>query len=65
MNPNHLGKDDLLYELRIRGITSEADIQSLRKLFRSVVVTDLPVDVSYLRGLNVGELSECVLSKIH
>jgi hypothetical protein len=65
MNPNYLGKDELLYELRIRGITSEAEIQSLRKLFHSVVARDLLVDVRHLRGLSVGELSECVLNKIH
>jgi hypothetical protein len=65
MNPNYLGKDNLLYELRIRGITSGAEIQSLRKLYRSVVARDLPVDVSHLRGLSVGELSERVLNKIH
>jgi hypothetical protein len=65
MNPNYLGKDELLYELGIREITSEAETQSLRKLFRSVVGRDLPLDASHLRGLSVGEQEECILNKIH
>jgi hypothetical protein len=46
MNPNFMLKDELLYELGIRGISSDADVQTLRKLFRSVVSEDLTVDLS-------------------
>jgi hypothetical protein len=49
MNPSYLQKDRLLYELGLRGITSVADIQTPRKLFRSVALRDLPVELSYLR----------------
>jgi hypothetical protein len=65
VNPNYLSKDELLYELCLRGITIETEIQSLRKLFRSAVARDLPVGVSHLRELIVGELGECFLNKIH
>jgi hypothetical protein len=37
MNPNYLYKDELLYELAIRGIVSEADVPALRKLFWAVI----------------------------
>jgi hypothetical protein len=48
MNPNYLFKDELNYELGVRGITSNADTQELRKLFRSLVGEDLVVESSYL-----------------
>jgi len=53
MNPNFLLKDELLYELCSRGISSEADVQTLRRLFRSVVSEDLPVDLSKVSSLGV------------
>jgi hypothetical protein len=37
MNPNFLPKDEQLYELGIRGISTDADVLTLRKLFRSVL----------------------------
>jgi hypothetical protein len=43
MNPNFLFKDELLYELGIRGISSRADTSSLRKSFRAVISRDLPL----------------------
>jgi hypothetical protein len=55
MNPNHLAKDELLYELSVRGITSEGDTNSLRKLFQSVVTKALPIDVSLLEKSQVNE----------
>jgi hypothetical protein len=63
MNSNYLLRDELLYELGIRGITSEVEIHSLRKLFRSVVARDIPVEVSYLKGAKEEELYERLLSK--
>jgi len=36
-NPNYLLKDELLYELLVRGISSDSDVHTLRKLFRAVV----------------------------
>jgi len=55
MNPNFLLKDELQYELKICGINSEANIQTLHKLFRSVVCN--------LYSLSVEELFGCVVSK--
>ena len=49
-------KDELQYELCIRGIGSEVDVQTLRKLFRYVVSVGLPVDLRDLRPLGVEEL---------
>jgi hypothetical protein len=56
MNPNFLLKDELLYQWDIRGISSDADVQTLRRLFRSVVSQDLPVDVSKVGSLGVEQL---------
>ena len=52
------------YELKIRGINSEADVQTLRKLFRSVVEEGLPIDLCNLYSLSVDELFGCIASKI-
>jgi len=48
MNPNHLTKDELLYELGIRGIDTVVDTLSLRRLFRKFLTRDLPLQFSYL-----------------
>jgi hypothetical protein len=64
MNPNYLLKDELLYELDTRGISSDADIQTLRKLFRSVSARDLPLEVSYLQELGGENLYESDLTKL-
>jgi len=64
MNPNFLLKDELLYELCICGISSDADVQTLHKLFRSVVSEDLLVNLSKVSSLGVEELYASVVSKI-
>jgi hypothetical protein len=64
MNPNHLLKDELLYELGLEGITSEVEIDSQRKLFRSVVAKEIPAEVSYLKSFSEEEFYERLLSKI-
>jgi hypothetical protein len=64
MNPNYLLKDELLYQLGIRGITSEGDIDSLRKLFRSSVARNLPINVDCLKGLQLNVLCSTILEKI-
>ena len=64
MNTNFLLKDELQYELNIRGINSEADVQTLRKLFRSVVAEGLRIDLCNLYSLSVEEIFVCVASKI-
>jgi hypothetical protein len=64
MNPNYLLKDELVYELTIRGIQEEADSNKLRKLFRSAITRRLPVDVRYLQAFESHELYEQVVSKI-
>ena len=64
MNPNFLLKDEVLYELGIRGITSDADVHTLRKLFPSVAAEDLPVDSNKVSSLGTEELYTIIVSKI-
>jgi len=63
MNPNYLLKGVLQYELFVRGINSDSDVQTLRKLFRSVVAEILPVDLRNLSIQCVEEPYECVVNK--
>jgi hypothetical protein len=56
MNPNFFLKAELQYELGVRGIRSDDNVQTLRKLFRSVVSRDLPVELRYLHSLGIEEL---------
>jgi hypothetical protein len=49
--------------LYIRGIISDADVQTLRRVFRSVVSEELPVDLSKVSSFGVEELYMCVVSK--
>jgi hypothetical protein len=63
MNPKFLLKDELLYELCIRGISSDTNVQTLRRLFKSLVSEGLPVDVSNLSSLGVEELYGSVVIK--
>lgn len=64
MNPNYLLKDELQYELLARGITSDCDVQTLRKLFRSLVAEKLQVELGNLRSQSVDDLYECVQHKV-
>ena len=43
MNPNYLLRDELVYELAIRGVNLTEDVQLLCGLFRSVLAEDIPV----------------------
>ena len=60
MNRNYLLKDELQYEVCARGISSVSDVQTLRKLFRSLVTEKVPVDLRNLSTQSVEELHECV-----
>jgi hypothetical protein len=46
MNRNYLFKYELQYELVVRGITSAAEVPTLRMVFRSVGSAELPVDLN-------------------
>jgi hypothetical protein len=48
MNPNYLFQDELQYEPSIHGIISQADDQTLFKVFRSVIPDDIPVHLPNL-----------------
>jgi hypothetical protein len=65
MNPNYLLKDELIYELGVRGIRSDADVPNLRKLFRTVVSEGLRVEVSNLREVGADELYAHVFHKVN
>ena len=64
MNPNFLLKDELVYELGIRGIYSDADTLGLRKLFRSIGARDLPLRFDYFDSRGVEEWYSIVTIKI-
>jgi hypothetical protein len=63
MNPNYLLKEEILYELAIRGIVSEADVPALHKLFRAVIGEGVRVQTSYLQAVSVDELYSLIISK--
>src|SRR5215471_14166845 len=64
MNPNYLTKDELSYELGIRGIVSCADTHNLRKLFRNNITRDLPLQYSYLTSGPIEGLYLCISTKV-
>ena len=49
-----------MYELQLRGISSDSDIHTLRKLFRAVVTDKVPCDVRNLTTRSVEELFETI-----
>jgi hypothetical protein len=64
MNPNYLLKEELEYELRIRGFYSQGDVQLLRKIFRSVMSEDDPIKLENLGEINPLEQWECICFKV-
>jgi hypothetical protein len=64
MDPDSLVKDELQYEICIRGIRADADVRTLTKVCRSVFSRDLPVELSNVRSLCVEDLYGSVASKI-
>ena len=65
MNPNYMNKEELIYELSLRGINTDAEVQWLRKLFRTVVGRDIVPEARHLRGWDVNELYSYAERKIH
>ena len=57
-------KDQLQYEFCILGICTVADVQTLRRLFRSIVFVGFPVDLRNLSSLGLENLYGSVGSKI-
>ena len=53
-----LPRDELLYELLVRGISSSSDVHTLRKLFRAVRTDKVPCYVRNLTHRSVEELSK-------
>jgi hypothetical protein len=64
MNPKYLLKDELIYQLAIRGINVEGDVHLLRKLFRSVLLEDVPVVPEILAGLDFGKLLNVIAPNV-
>jgi hypothetical protein len=56
MNPNNLLRDELEYELHIRGIHTEGDVHVLRKIFRSVISEAVPIRPDILGEVELREL---------
>jgi hypothetical protein len=59
-----LGMLEYEYELRIRGIHSEGDVQLLRKTFHSVMSKDVPIKSENLGELNLLEQWEYICFKV-
>jgi hypothetical protein len=64
MNPNFLLKDELVYELTIRGITSEGDTSLLRKLFRSTDTTEVEIQQEFLKSVSLDNWFSVIHTKI-
>jgi hypothetical protein len=64
MNPNYLYKDELIYDLGVRGIKSNADTHVLRRLFRSLIVEQAVIEPSYWCSRGFEELYKVALKKI-
>jgi hypothetical protein len=48
MNPNYLLREEIEYELRVRGLNLTSDVNLLRKVFRSVVTKMMPANLENL-----------------
>jgi hypothetical protein len=55
MNPNYLSRNELLYELGVRGIACTEDIESLRSTFRAIYLRDFPLEQKYFESASVGD----------
>jgi hypothetical protein len=64
LNPNYLLKHELQYKLLIRSIVSEAEVQTLQKLFRTAVIENMAVNLSELSELDVKELYQTIVCKV-
>jgi hypothetical protein len=64
LNPNYLLKDELQYELLIRSIKSEAEVQTLRTLFRTAVIENVAVNLNEMSELYVQELYQTIVCKV-
>lgn len=64
MNPNYLLRDELLYELVIRGVNSAGDVHLLCRLCRSVLVEDIPVTPANVACLETVELLGLIWTKV-
>jgi len=64
MNPNYLFKDELLYDLGIRGILSDAHNLGFRKSLRTLASRELPLQFDYLNSRCVKEWYSIVTIKI-
>jgi hypothetical protein len=63
-NPNYLLRDELLYELAIRGINVEGDVHLLRKLMRSVWSEEVHIVPETVAGLDVSEQLDLIGPKV-
>jgi len=64
MNPNYSSKEELIYELSLRGINTDGEFQCLRQLFRTVEVRYAVPEARRLRGWDVNELYNYAERKI-
>ncbi|KAG8300211.1 hypothetical protein J6590_081269 [Homalodisca vitripennis] len=60
MSAYHLRKSEVVYELKIRGVSSEGSAGELRKRLSHCLSTNVPADAAVVNNLDVEtELEEC------
>lgn len=60
MSAYHLRKDEVKYELKIRGLSTEGNANELRKIFSQCCADNVPVDQALVNSLDTDqELNEC------
>jgi hypothetical protein len=64
MNFNYLLRDEVQYELCVRGVNSDADVLALRKLLPSVIAQNIPVGLHHLRDVGSEQLYSFVYEKV-
>ena len=64
MNLNYLLKDELQYELRVRGIKSDAQLQTLRKSLRSAISEGVVVNLNAITRKDIPDFLQAVVKKI-
>jgi hypothetical protein len=64
MNPNYLSKEEIVYELNLRGIKCEASAQELRKILRTNISRNLTWQFEGLFTEPIGEILDVLSAKL-
>jgi hypothetical protein len=64
MNPDYLRRDEIEYELKVRGINCDVDVRELRKVFRANISRSLSLCLEEVFSAPVEEILDGISSKI-